>query len=399
MSLLSIWSKNSSDILDLSVEQIVKIAGNGKLTDDSVCSKELRTFLSQVNSDKLEQYSEYCLTNKFERNGCVLQDIVNELGRRLDYDVTNGRYQGKTNAIGNDGLWLSEEGHEIVIEVKTTDAFRISLDTIANYRKRLKDGEKPKANTHSNSMLLVVGRRDTGELEAQIRGSRHAWDMRVISVDALVRLVKLKESTEEAATAAKMRNVLIPMEYTRLDALVDVMFTTAKDVESVVESETPPVPEDNEEASNSDFTDPALLEEKRQEVLATFGKQRHTKFVKKSRALYWNAGRRVRVVCTVSKRHQRGVSLYWYAYHPKWDQFLEEAKESFFLLGCMDLDVAFAIPVEVIRRRLRELNTTPNNGKPYYHIKIIESASGKYALQMPKSGKHLNLKKYEFRLD
>jgi len=65
----------------------------------------------------------------------------------------------------------------------------------------------------------------------------------------------------------------------------------------------------------------------------------------------------------------------------------------------MDLKVAFAIPVDTIRRRLSELNTTPNNGKPYYHIKIIEPVSEKYALQMPKSGKHLVLKKYEFRID
>jgi len=68
-------------------------------------SRELRTFLSQVVTEKLEEYADYCLKNKFERNGCVLQDIVNELGRRLDYNVINGRYQGKAGLIGNDGLW------------------------------------------------------------------------------------------------------------------------------------------------------------------------------------------------------------------------------------------------------------------------------------------------------
>jgi hypothetical protein len=29
----------------------------------------------------------------------VLQDIVNELGRRLDFDVENGLYQGKKTAV------------------------------------------------------------------------------------------------------------------------------------------------------------------------------------------------------------------------------------------------------------------------------------------------------------
>jgi len=80
----------------------------------------------------------------------------------------------------------------VIVEVKTTDAYRISLDTIAGYRTRLQEQDTVGKNT---SILLVVGREDTGELEAQVRGSRHAWDVRLISVDALVSLVKLKETT------------------------------------------------------------------------------------------------------------------------------------------------------------------------------------------------------------
>ncbi len=96
------------------------------------------------------------------------------------YKVTNGRYQGTTKAVGYDGLWASPEGHAIVAEVKTTDAYRISLDNLANYRDRLRaDGDIPA----TSSILLIVGREDTGELEAQVRGSRHAWDMRLIIHD------------------------------------------------------------------------------------------------------------------------------------------------------------------------------------------------------------------------
>ncbi len=55
--------------------------------------------------------------------------------------------------------------------------------------------------------------------------------MRLISVDGLVALVRLRESTESPVAGAKLRSVLIPMEYTKLDSLIDVMFTAAKDVE------------------------------------------------------------------------------------------------------------------------------------------------------------------------
>jgi hypothetical protein len=164
----------------------------------------------------------------------VLQDLVNELGRRLDYKVTNGRYQGTPTKIGFDGIWVSGEGHSIVVEVKTTDTYRISLDTIATYRKRLTDtGELGSPS----SILIIVGREDTGELEAQVRGSRHAWDIRLISADALIKLVELKEGADAPDTDRKIRSLLAPMEYTRLDEMIDVMFSTAKDVESAAEAE------------------------------------------------------------------------------------------------------------------------------------------------------------------
>lgn len=50
----------------------------------------------------------------------------------LDYSVTNGRYQGTSNAIGNDGLWRSPEGHCVLVEVKTTDTGKyLNLDRFA----------------------------------------------------------------------------------------------------------------------------------------------------------------------------------------------------------------------------------------------------------------------------
>src|SRR6476660_8388545 len=197
------------------------------IRDGSVCSTELTSYLSQVPSEKLATYVDQCLASRIDRGGMVLQDLINELGRRLDYKVTNGRYQGTVNAIGYDGIWVSPEGLSIVVEVKTTDAYRISLDTIAGYRERLLSVN---AILQPASVLIVVGREDTGELEAQVRGSRHAWDMRLISADALIKLVQLKEESESAETAGKIRSLLTPMEYTRLDQMIDVMFTTTADI-------------------------------------------------------------------------------------------------------------------------------------------------------------------------
>jgi hypothetical protein len=405
MPLLELWSSNPAAIGQFMVEQVVTSAGDGNLKDGSKCSEELRAYLSEISSDKLAIYVDRCLTTVFQKNGMVLQDLVNELGRRLDYKVTNGRYQGVQNAIGFDGIWVSPEGHSIVIEVKTTDAYRISLDSIARYRERLIASGQLAAPC---SILIVVGREDTGELEAQVRGSQHAWDIRLISADALIKLVELKEDADGPETGRKIRSLLTPMEYTRLDEMIDVMFTTAKDVESSADvdlgktEEAPPTEDQARPAKGTwQFTDSALLQAKREQIVAALAAREATSLIKKSRALYWNAAHTVRAVCTVSKQYMRGATPgYWYAYHPQWDVFLGEGERSFLVLGCMDLGQAFALPLDVIRSALEDLNTTEkDDGSRYWHLHLSVPNPDDVSLVLAKRKPIISLRSYALNLD
>jgi len=90
MPLLIFWKSNRDEVLKLNIEQIVSSAGDGNLKDDSNCSEELRQFFKVCPSDHLFGYARHCLETAFDKSGIVLQDIVNELGRRLDFDVENG---------------------------------------------------------------------------------------------------------------------------------------------------------------------------------------------------------------------------------------------------------------------------------------------------------------------
>lgn len=399
MPLISIWDTNPDAVLEFSIEQLLATAGDGHLLDDSECSRELRLFFSQVSSEKLGEYADQCLSRRFENNGKVLQDLVNELGRRLDYDVDNGRYQGTRNAVGNDGLWRSPENHTLLIEVKTTDTYSISVDTIANYRDNL---VSTSGISGENSMLLVVGRYDTGQLEAQVRGSRHAWDMRLISVDSLISLVRLKESTEDALTAEKIRSVLIPMEYTRLDRLVDVMFTAAQDVETVVENESRSDAENddsNESTFVQDRTDLTLIDSMRASILRSVERSNGAKLIKKSRALYSSSDRSVGVACTVSKFYAEQNVKYWYAHHTPWQEFLDRTTSGFLALGCMDANFAFVLPSDVLGEKLPHLNTTIRNGKTYWHIHITNPEPNLYKMLVPRTGEHLDLTPYVINLD
>ncbi len=340
----------------------------------------------------------------------VLQDLVNEIGRRLEYQVTNGRYQGVPNAIGFDGLWRSPEGNDLVIEVKTTDAYRISLDTIATYRTKLLASQQI---SQGSSILIVVGRQDTGELEAQIRGSRHAWDVRLISAEALLKLLQVKENSNEAETGIKVRSLFAPVEYTRLDRMVDVVFTAATDVEVAPDALQAGAAEGQVKEGNTDtldatssstekapyqFTDGSLLQSKRLEIIEALGARENAHLLQKSRAQYWSATRDVRAVCSISKRYTgKSQNPYWYAYHPQWDAFLADAERPFFVLGCMDLNEAFAVPRSALMPILPKLHQTAREGGAYWHIHLTEEPSG-LAILVPGSSPGLLLKPFSFQV-
>lgn len=409
MPLLAFWSSNPQAVDEVHLDQVVAMAGNGVLRDYSPCSEELREYLAQIKSSKLATYIDYCLSSAFQRSGMVLQDLVNELGRRLDYKVTNGRYHGTANTVGFDGVWLSPEGHALVVEVKTTDAYRISLETIANYREKLLNA---KSVSNPSSILIVVGREDTGELEAQVRGSRHAWDIRLISADSLIKLVQLKENAEDPETDRKIRSLLTPMEYTRLDQVIDVVFTTAKDVETASVAEEQSDTTERRNAVNRDvqapiekakggweFTDSHLLQGKREDLVTQFGRDRGINLVRKSRAVYWDNTHATRLVCTISKRYPRTGYPYWYAYHPQWDEFLADGQDSFFILGCMDLPFGFCLPWKTLHASLDALNTTTTDkGHTYWHIHLTEAAGGKFAMLLPKKSQTLALDDWQLSL-
>jgi hypothetical protein len=190
MALLDLWRNDRAELGEKHIQQVIAFAGDGKLRDGSTASAEFREYLRHIPSDLLSKYADECLRGSFPDSGLALQDIVNEIGRRLDFRLTHGRYRGTSNQPGHDGLWKGADRHTIVIEVKTTDAYRIDLNTIDGYRQSLAGSGD--LQLKASSMLVVVGREDTGDLEAQIRGSRYAWDMRVTSVDALLRMLKLK---------------------------------------------------------------------------------------------------------------------------------------------------------------------------------------------------------------
>ncbi|MBT3016498.1 MAG: hypothetical protein KME63_12215 [Candidatus Thiodiazotropha sp. (ex Clathrolucina costata)] len=392
--LLDLWKSNKEHLENKHIQQIVAISGEGKLKDNSKCAQEIRAYLAEIDIDRIENYIIQCLEKSFPDSGLILQDLVNEVGRRLDFEVEDGLYQGTKNKIGYDGLWHAPGNFSIVVEVKTTDTYRISLDKLARYRKEL---IKVGKITEKSSILIVVGRNDTGDLEAQVRGSKHAWDIRIISAEALLTLAKIKVASEED-TSEKMRQILCPVEYTLLDGLVDIVYTTSQDTEEVgivgdeIHGNST---KKSDKKSAWDFTETKIIDSLRNQIIERFSLLKGQQLIKRTRATYWSKNRTLRVACTISKRYEREGQRYWYAYHPAWDSFLENANDAFLILGCVDLKIIFAIPRNVILTQLQYLNTTERaDNKTYWHVAIAELENNKYQLVLPKNSSSLDLSTY-----
>lgn len=395
MHLIDLAEEEPEKFSAYSVAQIVVFCGDGKLKDDNKSSQQFRWFLTLQTPARLKEFASYCLDNKFEQSGFVLQDVVNEIGRRLGYTVTNGLYTGKTNAIGFDGIW-SDGKSDLVVEIKTTDAYRINLDTVFGYGTKLNlSSSIPQIE---KNCLIVVGRQDTGDLEAQVRGSRYAWNVRLISVDALVKLMFIKEDVDDPALLQKIRQTLLPIEYTRVDNIIDLVFETQKEqtlegteseqeIDSRIETEKPLIK----------FTPKAELDKKRWDCVEAFFGRNHTKPIKKTKTAFANQDDSIRVICAISKRYEGTYQPYWYALHPHWIEFMKQAKSGFLVLGCMDSMDAYAIPSEDLQNVIPKLNQTIKEDRNYWHIALHEM-DGELFINLSKFGEKFPLEPYKFHL-
>lgn len=376
MSILELW-RSSSQLREKRLQQIIAFAGEGELKDGGPTSREFRELLKYLSSARLRSFAEECLQNTFSGSGFALQDIVNEIGRRLGFEVENGRYRGTTSdSVGYDGLWHAPEGNEIVVEVKTSDNYRFPLDTVAGYRREL--FRRGSVSEEDSSVLLVVGREDTGELEAQVRGSRHAWDMRLISVGALVRLVSIREELEDPRIAAQVRSVLRPREFTRVDGIIDLVFSTAEEIlqEDLDDSEGA---RDAEAGDGEKKFTPVSFHEA---CVRRIEERIRPDLIRRSRATFESPDGDTVLICLVSREHDKGShSVYWFAFYPHQEELLADADDGYLAFGCGSEDTVVLMPFDDFAPILPNLNQTHrDDGTSYWHVHIF-GEDGRLLLQ------------------
>ncbi len=120
----------------ITLDQILDLVG--KLDDtpgDDTPRERFRRFIAINIKDagQVRDYLEECLRKSGDQYCRALQDLVNYVGKLLEFDVAYGRYHGVSGQIGFDGLWSSASGVHLVVEVKTTEAYAIKTASLVGY--------------------------------------------------------------------------------------------------------------------------------------------------------------------------------------------------------------------------------------------------------------------------
>jgi hypothetical protein len=387
MGLSELWLANEKELSLKTINQIVGISGDGRLLDDSNTSKELRAFLRIIPTELLETYISQCLENKFESSGLVLQDLVNEIGLRLEFLVKHGRYRGIPGKIGFDGIWETITKKKIIVEVKTSDTYRIDLNVLSNYRKEY---IKLNGDVEDNvSIIIIVGRQDTGDLESQVRGSRYAWNIRMMSVDALIKMLNLKENIDDPKTIGRIHEIVIPKEYTKLDSIIDLLFSTTEDIieTSLIEEESDDeIPVKEKKFTPVSFRDKCI--EKYKSII-------NTNIIKKSFALFETENQKMGLLCAISREYDRkGKKGYWYAVHPHQIEYLKKYEHKSVLFACGSENVMINVPYDVLEKHISECNQTVlKDGRFYWHIHI-NIRNSKYIWVVKKEFEDIDISNY-----
>ncbi len=393
---MNILEGEPTRLLGYRASKIVALCGDGSLRDGSECSRQLKEYLEKVKLQKLYELIQDTLTQKFPNSGFALQDFINEVGRRLGFQVTNGRYHGVVNKPGFDGFWVANE-MALLVEVKTTDAFRINLSTLAEYAKQLIALQPKKKDRFG--ILIVVGRQDTGDLEAQIRGSKFAWDIRVISAEALVTLASLYEIAVDQTTTIALQTSLFPVEYTRVDHLIELLSKLAFDVErSTIATD---VVLESDSATISNVTPPHTLGDElnldnievvREKVFNSIIRVTEEPLSRLSRSTFKSDSGATYVIA-VSKFYTNAAQQYWYALHEKWMATFQK-NNSNLCLAMLGKQYYFRLPAQLVSRFPDSLNKTQKGVAQYWNIGLMEVGE-KMLMQMPKVGKPLEITKYK----
>lgn len=402
--LKDLWNLNQKLMENKTINQIDTWISN---LNNEEKKKELREFFGIIPLNKIEDYIEECTKSKSksakkDREGFIFQDLVNELGKRLDYDVKFGVYKGKKKAKktekinGYDGLWTKGEDCSIVVESKVSDIF-LNLDTVNEYKEDLvKEGNISANNT---SILIVLGREDQKNTTSLIKGSKYSENTVKITAESLVKLAKMKSTNKSRSLDERIKKILKSTTNCDADEIVDILFLENeenmpnKKLNKRLIKKIKKVNADaeiyQEKMKNKMFINknvkklPVNFYESAVDNLEKTLKIKLHKQEGRSRILYTDNNKKYGILMSISKeRKEKYQTKYWFAYHDRFSKYASECEYRYIAFSCGSENKIVLVPMADMEKHKNELNKTIKNEKIHWHVHIIDDGKDIY-MQTP----------------
>ena len=374
------------------LEDVLMFCGDGVLKDGSKCSREFRAVLRALSVAKLTEFLQSGFDQENDQRTRVLFDVAHDLGRRLGFQVKYGSYESQGSSIG---VWQADK---LRLDVK------LALPASSSH------GEAGAGSPEGEqSPVLLVVLQDEPALAAQIRGSRHGWNTRLVSCQALARLAEKMEN-ESAGFARVARGFLAPVEYTQVDPLLDLFGqlggTVASKTKKPAKEPAPKAPKVPVESAKSPRKATVRKARKRNDLVAKrvplingLAAFKGLKFEKKRRSgsSYGSTDGVVRACLGVSRHYGTSKPYYMFSLTQTQVDYMSEVPVGFYVMGCLDRDVAYAVPVNLIHKHLGDHTKSVTNGLVTWQIKVVER-DGKMIWKIVQTGEKYDLEEYAYPL-
>jgi hypothetical protein len=209
-------------MVELTLDRLVNLAGDWN--DGSRASEQFRDIIEdeQTTTEEIEAYLLEAMEGTEQYHNRALQDLVNNIGRRLGFEVEYGVYQGRSDTIGYDGHWTStatEDDTHLVVETKKTTAYAIDPGQAGEYMDELTSEEDiDRAQVYG---LYVIGDGDVETVAQTVFGSQYRDRMRVITAQRLLDLLAIQE--DSGLRHDQVVDVLLPINAVNVGQLVGLI--------------------------------------------------------------------------------------------------------------------------------------------------------------------------------
>ena len=209
----------------------------GELEDGQESQQKFQHFIKQEKwgLEHFDAWLNESIKNKWHKE---FQDLIIALGRKLGFDIEFGCYKAIPGRVPFDGIWKTADGKHIIIEVKMGTWVSIDVSQLGEYLDRIaKERGISKIQVYG---LYVVG--DEGEIKSladQVRGSKYAHDVRIISYGDLLVLAKMRK--ELSLADRQLARLLLPIDAVNVGELVQLInsLIKARESELSIARETP----------------------------------------------------------------------------------------------------------------------------------------------------------------